>query len=128
MVMTFKRCSVTDKLKPLSDGIMPVNITWAVTLYMGNLYTLIYGRIDVTGFVSTSGLAVAWDNSENTQSGRLFRCVYGVLHRHSRDEKLLTPSGPEGSSGSSGFGCRDVAGVERHLKPLKSIVFDLTHL
>ena len=36
----------------------------------------------------------------------------GVPYRHSRDEKLLTPSGPEGSSGSSGFGCRDAAGAE----------------
>ncbi len=37
----------------------------------------------------------------------------GALHRRSRDEKLLTPSGPEGSSGSSGFGCRVFAGVKR---------------
>ncbi len=36
---------------------------------------------------------------------------YGVPYRHSRGDKLPTPSGPEGSSGSSGFGRRDVAGA-----------------
>jgi len=40
---------------------------------------------------------------------------YGVPHWHSRDDKLLTPSGPEGSSGSNGFGCRDAADVECRL-------------
>lgn len=37
----------------------------------------------------------------------------GASHRHSRDEKLLTPSDLEGSSGSSGIGCRVFAGVGR---------------
>jgi len=41
----------------------------------------------------------------------------GVPYRHSRDEKLWTPSGPEGSSGSSGFGRRDAAGAECRLYP-----------
>lgn len=40
---------------------------------------------------------------------------YGVPYRHSRDDNLLTPSGLEGSSGSSGFGCRDAAGAECRL-------------
>jgi len=40
--------------------------------------------------------------------------VYGGLHRFPRDEKLQTPPGPEGSNGSSGLGCRGVAGVGRH--------------
>lgn len=39
--------------------------------------------------------------------------VYGDLHWFSRDDKLQTPPGPEGSNGSSGFGCRDVADVGR---------------
>lgn len=37
--------------------------------------------------------------------------LYGDLHWFPRDDKLQTPPGLEGSNGSSGFGCRGVAGV-----------------
>ena len=44
------------------------------------------------------------------------RRIYGDPRRSPRDEKLSTPSGLEGSSGSSGFGCRGVAGwVATHI-------------
>ncbi len=40
--------------------------------------------------------------------------LYGDPHRFSRGDKLRTPPGLEGSNGSSGLGCRDVADVDRH--------------
>ena len=44
------------------------------------------------------------------------RRINGDPRRSPRDEKLSTPSGLEGSSGSSGFGCRGVAGwVATHI-------------
>lgn len=42
--------------------------------------------------------------------------LYGGLHRSPRDDMLVTPSGPEGSSGAFGLGRRDPAGVGHHPK------------
>jgi len=52
---------------------------------------------------------------ENTR----YQLSNGVPYRHSRDVKLWTQSGPEGSSCSSGIGRRDAAGAECRLSPQK---------
>jgi hypothetical protein len=43
------------------------------------------------------------------------RSVYGRPYWSSRNDRLLTPSGPEGSSGSSRLMCRGVADTVDHL-------------